>query len=68
MFHDVMVKITAAVLCAVFLALCSVIVAGAYRLVTTEDTAADVMRSCKETSMYLHKGYAISCKVLENNP
>jgi hypothetical protein len=68
MFDDVMVRIVAAVLCALLLSLCSVIVAGAYRIATNVATAEDVMKACKETSMYLHKGYAISCKVLENNP
>lgn len=31
-----------------------------------EDKASDVMRSCADTGMYLHKGYAISCRVLIN--
>jgi hypothetical protein len=33
-----------------------------------EDTAKEVMQACANTGMYLHKGYAISCRVLVDAP
>jgi len=59
--------------------LCNVVIGGCliytiallgfftYQAVTkgpTEDKASDVMKSCVDTGMYLHKGYAITCRVL----
>lgn len=49
-----------------FFAIISLVFTAAYATVFMKkhDTAEDVMRSCADTGMYLHKGYAISCRVL----
>ena len=62
MFDKVMVGSIATVTAAVVL----LVLAAAYDVAfrKKQDTAEDVMKSCVDTGMYLHKGYAITCRVL----
>lgn len=63
-FEEMLVKIVIGVAGVYIVALLCFL---AYLGITKEpkqDTAEDVMKSCVDTGMYLHKGYAITCRVL----